>query len=169
QASGNGGDSTPRGLPRTVRFTAGAPVQGDLKFLAGPRIAYAGRRANTCCQPPPLVDQHVSGGGTMQLNVPTLVLVDIYILALVGILMLHAWRRGRREPTLGYLSAALLLGVLGTALGNLRGMGVDYLPLVIGNVVLHISTAMIWTTMRVFAGRQPHVPGICAGAVVWAL
>ncbi|MCY1330012.1 diguanylate cyclase (GGDEF) domain protein [compost metagenome] len=105
----------------------------------------------------------------MQLNVPTLVLVDIYILALVGILMLHAWRRGRREPTLGYLSAALLLGVLGTALGNLRGMGVDYLPLVIGNVVLHISTAMIWTTMRVFAGRQPHVPGICAGAVVWAL
>ncbi|WP_271408996.1 GGDEF domain-containing protein [Pseudomonas sp. Q1-7] len=105
----------------------------------------------------------------MQLNVPTLVLVDIYILALVGILMLHAWRRGRREPTLGYLSAALLLGVFGTVLGSLRGLGLDFLPLVLGNVVLHISAAMTWTTMRVFAGREAHWPGICAGAVIWSL
>ncbi|WP_375737548.1 GGDEF domain-containing protein [Pseudomonas boanensis] len=105
----------------------------------------------------------------MQLNIPTLMLVDIYILALVGILMLHAWRRGRREPTLGYLAAMLLLGALGTVLGGLRGIGMDYVPLVIGNVVLQLCGAMNWTAMRVFAGRQPHLPGICAGAVIWAL
>ncbi|MDH4569220.1 GGDEF domain-containing protein [Pseudomonas sp. BN414] len=105
----------------------------------------------------------------MQLNVPTLVLVDIYVLALVGLLMLHAWRRGRREPTLGYLAAMLLLGALGTVLGSLRGIGTDFVPLVLGNVVLHFCAAMNWTAMRVFAGRQPHVPGICAGALVWVL
>ncbi|BAN50350.1 GGDEF domain-containing protein [Metapseudomonas resinovorans] len=106
----------------------------------------------------------------MQLNVPTLVLVDIYILALVGILMLHAWRRGRREPTLGYLAAALLLGVLGTVLVSaLRGVGMDVVPLVLGNMVLHLSAAMTWTALRVFTGRQPHLPGICAGAAIWAL
>lgn len=105
----------------------------------------------------------------MQLNVPTLVLVDIYVLALVGLLMLHAWRRGRREPTLGYLAAMLLLGALGTVLGSLRGMGMDFVPLVLGNVVLHVCAAMNWTAMRVFAGRSPHWPGICAGAVIWAL
>ena len=92
----------------------------------------------------------------MQLNIPTLVLVDIYILALVGILMLHAWRRGRREPTLGYLSAMLLLGALATVLGSLRGIGMDFVPLVIGNVALQLCGAMNWTAMRVFAGRQPH-------------
>ncbi|MND69368.1 putative diguanylate cyclase YcdT [compost metagenome] len=105
----------------------------------------------------------------MQLNIPTLVLVDIYILALVGILMLHAWRRGRREPTLGYLSAMLLLGALATVLGSLRGIGMDFVPLVIGNVALQLCGAMNWTAMRVFAGRQPHLPGICAGAAIWVL
>ncbi|MCY1278205.1 diguanylate cyclase (GGDEF) domain protein [compost metagenome] len=105
----------------------------------------------------------------MQLNVPTLVMLDIYILLLVGVLMLHAWSRGRREATLGYLAAALLFGTLGTVLGSLRGLGVDWLPILFGNVILHISSALNWTALRVFTGRRAHWPGIAAGALVWAL
>ena len=60
----------------------------------------------------------------MQLNLATLVLLDIYILLLVGVLMLHAWSRGR-DSTLGYLAAALLIGAAGTVVGSLRGIGVD--------------------------------------------
>lgn len=105
----------------------------------------------------------------MPLNIPTLVMVDIYVLVLVGLLMLHAWRRGRRDSTLGYLAAALLLGALGTVLGSLRGIGMDFVPLVLGNGVLQISVALTWTTLRVFVGRQPHLPGIFAGAVIWTL
>ncbi|MBM7059922.1 GGDEF domain-containing protein [Pseudomonas sp. UL073] len=105
----------------------------------------------------------------MQLNVQTLVVMDIYTLLLVGVLMLHAWTRGRREATLGYLAAALLIGTLGTVLGSLRGLGIDVVPLVLGNVLLHLSAALTWTALRVFTGRRIHWPGVVAGMVVWLL
>ncbi|MBD9503684.1 GGDEF domain-containing protein [Pseudomonas sp. BGr12] len=105
----------------------------------------------------------------MTLNLPTLVVVDLYVLTLVGVLMAFAWHSGRRDPTLGYMSAALLLGAVGTLLATLRGMGIDWVAILLGNVVLHLCSAMTWTAMRVFAGRKPNWPLIGAGAVVWAL
>ncbi|WP_454255932.1 diguanylate cyclase [Pseudomonas sp. Marseille-Q8238] len=105
----------------------------------------------------------------MSLNIPTLVLVDIYILTLLGILMFHAWRRGRREATLGYMTSMLLLGTLAIVLSSLRGRGIDYVPIIIGNLLLLLACAMNWTAMRVFAGRRAHVPGIVAGGGIWLL
>ncbi|MFS2126416.1 diguanylate cyclase [Pseudomonas sp. Pseusp97] len=105
----------------------------------------------------------------MTLHLPTLVVVDLYVLTLVGVLMAFAWHSGRREPTLGYMSAALLLGAIGTFLATLRGMGVDWVAILLGNVVLHLSSAMTWTAMRVFAGRRPNWPLIGAGAAFWAV
>ncbi|MNM77061.1 Phytochrome-like protein cph2 [compost metagenome] len=103
----------------------------------------------------------------MQLSVPTLLVVDLYILTLVGVLMCFAWYRGRREPTLGYMSAALLLGALSTFLGSLRNLGIDYVPIVISNAMLFLCYGMVWMSMRVFAGRPPHWPGLFAGAAWW--
>ncbi|WP_447746889.1 GGDEF domain-containing protein [Pseudomonas nicosulfuronedens] len=105
----------------------------------------------------------------MTLNLPTLVVVDLYVLTLVGVLMAFAWHSGRRDPTLGYMSAALLLGAVGTFLGTLRGMSVDWVAIVLGNVILHLSAAASWTAMRVFAGRKPNWPLIGAGAAFWAV
>ncbi len=105
----------------------------------------------------------------MTLHLPTLVVVDLYVLTLVGVLMAFAWHSGRRESTLGYMSAALLLGAIGTFLGTLRGMGVDWVAILLGNVILHLCSAMTWTAMRVFAGRQPNWPLIGAGAAFWAV
>ncbi|AYC31998.1 GGDEF domain-containing protein [Pseudomonas cavernae] len=105
----------------------------------------------------------------MQLSIPTLMVMDIYILLLVGVLMLHAWSRGRRDATLGYLATALLLGTLGTVLVSLRGQGVDFVSILAGNVVLHLSAALNWTALRVFTGRRIHPPGALAGAVLWLL
>ncbi len=48
-------------------------------------------------------------------------------------------------------------------LATLRGMGIDWLPILVGNVVLHLSSAMTWTSMRVFTGRKPHWPLIGVG------
>ena len=98
----------------------------------------------------------------MQLSVPTLIVVDLYILTLVGVLMTFAWYRGKREPTLGYMSAVLLLGALATFLGSLRDMGIDYVPIVIGNPILILGYAMCWTAMRVslMAGLPKRMWGL---------
>ncbi|OEC61664.1 GGDEF domain-containing protein [Pseudomonas sp. ENNP23] len=103
----------------------------------------------------------------MDLHIPTLVLVDVYILALLGILAGRAWRRGTPEPTLGYLSLTLLLGAFCTVLGSLRGLGIDWVPIIIGNLLLQLSCAASWTSMRVFAGRPIHFAGFLAGPLLW--
>ncbi|WP_455930227.1 diguanylate cyclase domain-containing protein [Pseudomonas fluorescens] len=104
----------------------------------------------------------------MMLHIPTLLMVAVFVFGLMGLLTVHAWSRGR-EPTLGYLGSMLLLAALGTGLIVVRGVGIDFVALVIGNVVLLLSAAMNWTAMRTFVQQKPHVPGILAGAVLWLL
>ncbi|MEA3237770.1 GGDEF domain-containing protein [Pseudomonas mosselii] len=105
----------------------------------------------------------------MPLSLPTLILVAVFILALMGILTLHAWRRCASDPSLGYLGAMLLISGLGVCLNALRGFGADYLALVLGNIVLLVGTGLGWTAMRVLGGRKPHWPLLLAGAVFWGL
>jgi len=107
-------------------------------------------------------------GTFMQLSVPTLIVADVYVMLLVALLMFLAWRSGRREPTLGYLCLSLTLGVVATVLGALRNMGIDWVPIVLGNSLLVLALAFNWTAMRVFAGRPPHWRGIVAAPLVWA-
>ena len=65
----------------------------------------------------------------MTLHLPTLLLLDIYVLTLLGGLMLHAWWRSANEPTLGYMAGMLLLAALGALVISLRGIGVDGLSM----------------------------------------
>ena len=103
----------------------------------------------------------------MQLSVPTLIVADIYVMLLVALLMFLAWRSGRREPTLGYLCLALFLGVFATTLGALRNMGIDWLPVIVGNALLALALAFNWTSMRVFVGRPPQWRLIIAAPLAW--
>ena len=105
----------------------------------------------------------------MSLSLPTLILVAVFIFALMGILTLHAWRRCASDPSLGYLGAMLLTSGLGVGLIALRGLGIDYLALVLGNIVLLTGAGLGWTAMRVFGGRRPHWPLLLAGALFWWL
>ncbi|WP_256359747.1 GGDEF domain-containing protein [Stutzerimonas frequens] len=105
----------------------------------------------------------------MHLDVPTLTLVDIYVLLLLGVLMFCAWRSGQRDSTLGCTCLMLLFGTVSTVLGSLRGLGIDVVPIVLGNVALQLALAMNWTAMRTFAGRRPYLPGIVAGALLWGV
>lgn len=104
----------------------------------------------------------------MNLHIPTLLIVSVFIFCLMGLLTVHAWLRETRERSLAYLGSMMLLASLGVLLVSFRGVGVDFVPLVVGNVVLLLSAGMNWTAMRVFAGRSPSLPGILAGAVIWA-
>ncbi len=102
------------------------------------------------------------------LHIPTLLMVAVFVFCLMGLLTVHAWRRVR-EPTLGYLGVMLLLASLGTALIVVRGIGMDFVALILGNVVLLLSAAMNWTAMRVFVQGTPYLPGILAGPALWLL
>jgi len=104
----------------------------------------------------------------MSLHIPTLLIVAVFVFCLMGLLTVHAWSRGR-EPTLGYLGIMLLLATLGTGLIAVRGVGLDFVALILGNVVLLLSAAMNWTAMRAFVQRKPSLPGIFAGCGVWLL
>jgi len=103
----------------------------------------------------------------VHLDVPTLTLVDIYVLLLLGVLVFCAWRSGQRDSTLGCTCLMLLFGTVSTVLGSLRGLGMDVVPIVLGNIALQLALAMNWTAMRTFAGRRPYLPGIVAGALLW--
>ncbi len=99
----------------------------------------------------------------MTLHIPTLLIVSVFIFCLMGLLTLHAWSRETRERPLAYLGSMMLLASLGVLLVSLRGVGIDFVPLVLGNVVLLLSAAMNWTAMRVFVGRTPSMLGILGG------
>jgi len=103
----------------------------------------------------------------MVLHIPTLLVVSVFVFILMGLLTFHAWWRETRERPLAYLGAMMLLAAVGVMLVSWRGQGVDFVPIIFGNVALLLSAAMNWTAMRVFVGRSPSVPGIVAGAGIW--
>lgn len=105
----------------------------------------------------------------MGLHIPTLLLVNALVMGLSGSLLLYSWWRGRDERTLLWMGSLLLLAVPGIIMNTLRGMGFDYVPIILGNIILLLATAMHWTAMRVFAGRSLWWPGLLAGPVLWAL
>lgn len=105
----------------------------------------------------------------MNLHLPTLLLLDICVLALLSLLLLLAWWRSSGEAVLGFLAATLLLAALGTAALSLRGWGLVGVAIVLGNLLLKLAGGMGWTAMRVFAGRPPCWPGVAAGALLWGL
>lgn len=105
----------------------------------------------------------------MTLSMPTLLVTNVYVLVLLGVLMLFAWARGSREAALGFLCLMLWSGALGLVIGSLRGRGMDALPIVLGNVLVHVCYAMGWTAMRAFSGRRVFWSGVWAGSVLWLL
>ena len=108
-----------------------------------------------------------AGTKDMALHIPTLLVASVFVFALMGLLTCHAWWREPRERTLAYLGAMMLLAALGVVLVSWRGRGVDFVPIIFGNVALLLSAAMNWTAMRVFVGRTPSMQGILAGPGLW--
>ncbi|ROM16601.1 diguanylate cyclase (GGDEF) domain-containing protein [Pseudomonas sp. NFPP10] len=105
----------------------------------------------------------------MALHIPTLLVVSVFIFFLMSLLTFHAWLRETRERPLAYLGGMMLLAAVGVVLVSLRDTGMDFVPKILGNVVLLLSAGLNWTAMRVFAGRRPHVPGLLAGAGIWLI
>lgn len=105
----------------------------------------------------------------MGLHTPSLLLANALVLGLSGALLLYSWSRGREERTLLWMGALLILAVPGIVMNTLRGMGFDYVPIVLGNMILLLCTTMNWTAVRVFCGRAAWWPGLLVVPSVWGL
>lgn len=102
-----------------------------------------------------------------QFHLPTLLVANTAVVTLSGLLLLFSWMRGREQRVLLWTGNMLLLASLGLVLNSLRGLGVDWLPVVLGNMVLLICAAINWSAIRLFCGRQPCYPWILAGSLLW--
>ena len=75
-------------------------------------------------------------GAIMQLDVPTLFVLLIVIMAVNALLLLWAWLQNRDVKALAWWGVALLLEALGTVLIFRRGLIPDWLSIDLSNALL---------------------------------
>ncbi len=105
----------------------------------------------------------------MQLDVPTLAVVTVFVTALLGVLLVFAGLQNRtvRAPMLW--GAAYIVTALGLALLTTRGAAPDWVSVNIANALVLLGSGLIWAGARLFDGR-PVRPGLVASpAALWLI
>lgn len=102
-----------------------------------------------------------------QFHLPSLLVANTSVITLCGLLLLFSWLRGREQRLLLWAGIMLLLASAGLILNALRGQGMDWLPIIVGNMLLLLCAAMNWTAMRLFCGRSPRYAWVLAGSLLW--
>jgi hypothetical protein len=103
----------------------------------------------------------------MVLEIKTLYLVSISVGVLIGLLLLIAWLQQRAMTALAWWGGAMVLVGVGLALIGARGMIHHIHSIAIGNALIALAVAAIWTGARVLERRSVHWAGLFAGAAVW--
>ncbi len=103
----------------------------------------------------------------MQLDVPTLAVVTVFVTALLGGLLLFAGMHNRagRAPMLWGVS--FLLGAFGMALVVMRGQIPDWLSIQVANAVVLLGMALVWAGTRMFEGRTVRPGLVLAMPLAW--
>jgi len=104
----------------------------------------------------------------LNLDARTLLIVEAFVLFLVGGLMLLAALQGRRDRTLLWMSGALLLGGAGFVVSIARGIPGWLNPvIVLSNMLLITGHACVWASLRIYVGRPAYGWALLAGAAAW--
>lgn len=100
----------------------------------------------------------------------TMLIVEAFVLFLVGGLTFLAAFQVQRDRTLLWASAGMWLACLGFLLGVMREHA-DLLAfsIIVTNMLMITGHACLWTSMRVFAGRPVSGYWLVAGAAAWLL
>ena len=101
------------------------------------------------------------------MHLPTLLGVTAMMLALLGLLLLLARRRGPGVDALAWWGAAMLTGVGGLALAS-TGPAVPVVARIdLANAIMLFAAALSWSAARVFAGRSVRPAIIAFGPLMW--
>jgi diguanylate cyclase (GGDEF)-like protein len=100
------------------------------------------------------------------LDGPTLAVVMISIIALLGLFLILAWLQQRDVRALAWWGAAYLIGASSLALW---GAPQPWLPLPreLPFAMIFVACGMVWNGVRLFRGRPLLPIAACAGAVIW--
>jgi len=103
----------------------------------------------------------------MQLDIPTLAVVTVFVTALLGVLLLFAGLQNRavRAPMLWGI--AFLLAAAGMALVIVRGQVPDWLSIQVANGLVFVGFGLVWVGARMFDGRPPRVMLVAIAPALW--
>jgi diguanylate cyclase (GGDEF)-like protein len=105
----------------------------------------------------------------MNLDVGTLSVVTVFIMALLGALLVFAGLQNRsiRAPMLW--GAAYITGAVGLGFVTTRGAVPDFISVDLGNALVLLGYGLTWAGARVFGGRKIQPVVMLFAPVVWLL
>jgi diguanylate cyclase (GGDEF)-like protein len=103
----------------------------------------------------------------MQIDLPTISAVHVTITALLGVVLLLIWARGRESPLIGWWGLALLVQAVGLAMTAVLFFA--SVPLAIAGAIMILGDAIKWKAARGFIHRPAHVFWILLGPVAFLL
>ncbi|HMK78366.1 MAG TPA: GGDEF domain-containing protein [Xanthobacteraceae bacterium] len=103
----------------------------------------------------------------MELHTPTLALVAVSIAAILGVLLLLAWRRDESTGALVWWGIGYLCGGASFGLLTARGVIPDVLSIEIANAVLLVSYGFLYAGTRAFHGRETPATLFLVAPLIW--
>jgi diguanylate cyclase (GGDEF)-like protein len=103
----------------------------------------------------------------MSLDLPTLLIVTVFVTALVGGLLLFAWLQNRRVEALAWWGGAMMLAALGATMLISRERFGDPIAIELANAVLFLGYGIFLGGMRRFEGRRVSALWLVGGACLW--
>lgn len=105
----------------------------------------------------------------MLLDVPTLLVVSIFVTTVLGLLLIFAWIQDRSIQALGWWGAAYLLGGLSAGMLSLQQFISSAISIDLASALLFVACGMSWNGARLFDGKDVRPFAMMAGAIIWLL
>ncbi len=101
------------------------------------------------------------------LHVPTLAVIAVFVTAILGGLLMLAWRREQNSSALLWWGAAYVLAAFSFALVSARGRIPDVLSIELGNSALLLGYAFLIAGTRAFNGRETPPTVFLVAPLIW--
>jgi diguanylate cyclase (GGDEF)-like protein len=103
----------------------------------------------------------------MELHIPTLALVAVFVTVILGGLLLLAWRRDRSTDALGWWGTGYLIGGASFGLLAARGAIPNVLSIEIANALLLVGYGFLLAGTRAFSHRETPVTVFLIAPLIW--
>jgi len=103
----------------------------------------------------------------MELHIPTLALVAVFVTVILGGLLLLAWRRDRSTDALGWWGTGYLIGGASFGLLAARGVIPNVLSIEIANALLLVGYGFLLAGTRAFSHRETPVTVFLIAPLIW--